>query len=599
MEFRNFCIIAHIDHGKSTLADRFLEMTETLSSREMKHGQMLDTMEIEQERGITIKLQPVRMQWKGISFNLIDTPGHVDFAYEVSRSLAACEGAILLVDATQGIEAQTLANVYMAMEHDLDIIPVINKIDLPNAEPERRAKEMCAMIGFDMDEVIYVSGKTGINVESLLDAVVERVSPPKIQEDVPTRALVFDSFYDAYRGVIAYVRVMDGSIEKNSKIRLLGTGVNTEALEVGYFTPSFVASKSLQSGEIGYIVTGAKDLQAVRVGDTVTKIATNKNKSCNIDGIQSLEGYKRIEPFVYAGIFCSDAGDYGNLRSSLEKLVLSDASLEFEPESSDALGFGFRCGFLGLLHMEIIQERLEREFDLDLVFTSPTVQYKIKKSGGEEITISNPSLLPDRSHVMEIGEPWVKLDCITPKEYVGDVMKLCEGRRGIFKNMQYIDSTRALISYEMPMANIITNFYDRLKSATSGYASFSYEPLDYRPANLIRLDFLIADEMVESLSMIVIKEESRAIAVKVLEKLKEIVPRQMFKIALQATISGKVIARENISAYRKNVTAGLYGGDISRKKKLLQKQAKGKKRMQSVGKVQLPKNAFLSVLRID
>jgi GTP-binding protein LepA len=574
-------------------------LTATLTQREMKHGQMLDTMEIEQERGITIKLQPVRMKWKGVTFNLIDTPGHVDFAYEVSRSLAACEGAILLVDATQGIEAQTLANVYMALEHDLDIIPVINKIDLPNAEPERRAKEMCDMIGFDMDEVIYVSGKTGINVESLLDRVVEKVSAPKITVDVPTRALVFDSFYDAYRGVIAYVRVMDGSIEKNSKIRLLGTEVNTEALEVGYFSPSFVPSKSLESGEIGYIVTGAKDLKAVQVGDTVTKIATNKNKSCDITGIVALDGYHKMEPFVFAGIFCADAGDYGTLRSSLEKLVLSDSSLQFEPESSDALGFGFRCGFLGLLHMEIIQERLEREFDLDLVFTSPTVQYKIKKADGEETMISNPSLLPDRSHVHEIGEPWVKLECITPKEYVGDVMKLCEGRRGIFKNMQYIDTTRALISYEMPMANIITNFYDRLKGATKGYASFSYETLDYRPANLIRLDFLIADEMVESLSMIVIKDEARSIGVKVLEKLKEIVPRQMFKIALQACISGKVIARENISAYRKNVTAGLYGGDISRKKKLLQKQAKGKKRMQSVGKVQLPKNAFLSVLKID
>ena len=599
MNYKNFCIIAHIDHGKSTLADRFLEITSTLSSREMKHEQMLDTMELEQERGITIKLQPVRMNWKNTILNLIDTPGHVDFSYEVSRSLAACEGAILVVDATQGIEAQTLANVYMAIDHNLTIIPVINKIDLPNAEPEKRAKELCDVLGFDREEVLYVSGKTGMGVEILLDAILERVPSPEVHPDKEVRALVFDSFYDTYRGIIAYVRMIDGTIEKNSKIKFLGTKLEAEALEVGFFSPAFIPQKQLVSGEIGYIVTSAKVLSGVRVGDTVSKIQTAQKQNCVIDHVVPLSGYKKVEPFVFAGIFATDANDYPILRTSLEKLSLSDSSLTFEPESSDALGFGFRCGFLGLLHMEIIQERLEREFDLDLIFTAPSVSYKVLMTDGVELMISNPALLPDRTFIETMYEPWVKIECITPKEYIGAILKIADERRGIMQNMSYIDENRTLVLLEMPMANIITNFYDHVKSATSGYASFSYEFINYRSADLVKMDILLAGEVVEPLSLIVIRDEARSVGIKVVEKLKEVIPRQMFQIMIQAAIGGKIIARADISAFRKNVTAKLYGGDVTRKNKLLKKQAAGKKRMKNVGKVNLPQEAFLSILKLN
>ncbi len=497
MNYRNFCIIAHIDHGKSTLADRFIETTQTLSKREMKHEQLLDTMELEQERGITIKLQPVRMHWKGCTLNLIDTPGHVDFSYEVSRSLAACEGAIILVDATQGIEAQTLANVYMAIEGKLKIIPVVNKIDLPNAEPERRAKELCDVLGFDMEEILFTSGKTGEGVPGLLDAIVDRVPAPKIQENIPTRALIFDSMFDTYRGIIAYIRMVDGTIEKGSQIQFIGTKTQTEVLEVGHFAPFLVPQSVLKSGEIGYVITNTKDIHDVRVGDTVTKIMTAKKETCDISQVVQLEGYKKVEPFVYAGIFATDADDYPLLRSSLERLSLSDSSLQYEPESSDALGFGFRCGFLGLLHMDIVQERLEREFQLNLIFTAPTVNYKILLTNGDMLMISNPAMLPERNYIEEVQEPWIKLECISPKEFIGGIMKLGESRRGILKNMEYISDQRVILHYEFPLSHVITNFYDRLKSITSGYASFSYEFLDYRSENLLKMDILIEGEKVE------------------------------------------------------------------------------------------------------
>lgn len=598
MHYRNFCIIAHIDHGKSTLADRFIEETQTLSKREMKHEQLLDTMELEQERGITIKLQPVRMKWKGCTLNLIDTPGHVDFSYEVSRSLAACEGAILLVDATQGIEAQTLANVYMALDGKLTVIPVVNKIDLPNAEPERRAKELCDVLGFEMKDILFTSGKTGEGVHDLLDAIIDRVPPPSIQDTAPARALIFDSMFDTYRGIVAYVRMVDGTIEKGSQIHFMGTKMQAEVLEVGYFNPAFVPQSALKSGEIGYIITNTKDIHHVRVGDTVTKVMTAKKESCDISKVIQLPGYKKVEPFVYAGIFATNADDYPLLRTSLDKLSLSDSSLVYEPESSDALGFGFRCGFLGLLHMDIVQERLEREFLLDLIFTAPTVNYKVLLTNGEIIKISNPAMLPERNYIEEVQEPWIKLECISPKEYIGGIMKLSESHRGVLKNMEYISEQRVILHYEFPLSHVITNFYDRLKSITSGYASFSYEFIDYRPENLLKMDILIEGEKVDPLALIVLQSESHDVGLRILAKLKEVIPKHLFKIALQAVIGGKIVARENIGSVGKNVTAKLYGGDVSRKLKVLKKQAEGKKRMKMLGRVELPQEAFLSILKM-
>jgi len=595
---RNFCIIAHIDHGKSTLADRLLEITGTINKREMK-GQMLDTMELEQERGITIKLQPVRMEWKGVQLNLIDTPGHVDFSYEVSRSLAACEGAILVVDATQGIEAQTLANVFLAMEHGLEIIPVLNKIDLPAAEPEKRAEEIETVLGFPAEDILSVSAKDGTNVDKLLDAILKKVPSPEgnqvftesaeIFESGDVKALIFDSTFDSYRGVVSSVRIFQGQIKKGDKLKLVKTGRGLDALEVGYLSPSYNPAKTLELGEVGYIVTGLKNVVDARVGDTIC-LAKEENT-------QLLPGYSEVTPFVYAGIYPMSADDFPLLRKALEKLSLNDASLKYEPENSGALGHGFRAGFLGLLHLDIIQERLEREFDLEILVTAPSVSYETVGHNGEITKVANPADLPEAGNYEEIREPLMKINVLCPKEQVGGIMKLCTERRGINTNLQYTSEDRVELVFEIPLASIVTDFYDDLKSISSGYASMSYEPIGMKVDKLVRLDILVAGDRVDALSQIVHKDDAHHIGLRWCEKLKAIIPKAQFAIAIQAAIGARIVARETISAMRKDVTAKLYGGDVSRKKKLLKKQKEGKKRLKQFGSVTIPQEAFFAMMK--
>ncbi len=586
---RNFCIIAHIDHGKSTLADRMLEMTGTVDKRDMK-SQLLDSMDLEREKGITIKLAPVRMTHKGYELNLIDTPGHVDFSYEVSRSLEACEGAVLVVDASQGIQAQTLANVYLALAADLTIIPVLNKIDLPAADVPRVSAEIINLLGCSESDILKISAKTGEGVEDVLDAVVERVHPPTGQPDKATRALIFDSYYDDYRGVILYVRVVDGVIKKGDTIKMLATGAHGLALEVGKLSPSMNPEPGMATGEIGYIVTNLKTTRDAKVGDTVT--------TTRLEATQALPGYQNVKPFVYAGFFPVSNEYYQDLKDAVEKLSLSDSALQFEPENSPVLGFGVRIGFLGLLHMDIVRERLEREYDLDLVVTNPSTDYQITLKSGDEIDIKSASDLPDVTRIEEIREPWIKGEIIVPKDYIGAVIQLIVSKRGLQKNLSYIDE-RALISFEAPLANLLTDFYDQLKSVTSGYGSFNYDLDGYRTEDLVRIDFYVSGEMVDALSIMAHRSEAAAIGRDVVAKLKEVIPRQNFQVSLQAAIGGKFIAREDISAYRKDVTGYLYGGDVSRKKKLLAKQAKGKKRMKRFGKVDIPSEAFTVMLKRD
>lgn len=586
---RNFCIIAHIDHGKSTLADRMLELTGTVQKRDMK-SQLLDSMDLEREKGITIKLAPVRMKYKDHELNLIDTPGHVDFSYEVSRSLQACEGAILVVDASQGIQAQTLANVYLAMAADLTIIPVLNKIDLPAADVPKVSAEIINLLGCAEEDIIKISAKTGEGVTEVLDAVVDRVAAPQGSDAEPTRALIFDSYFDDYRGVILYVRVVDGSIKKGDTIDMMATGANGLALEVGSLSPAMSPSAELATGEIGYIVTNLRTTRDARVGDTVTVRRSLAQKA--------LPGYKLVKPFVYAGFFPVSNDDYQELKDAVEKLSLSDSALQFEPENSPVLGFGVRIGFLGLLHLDIVRERLEREYDLDLVITNPSTDYQVVLSSGEELDIKSASNLPDVSKISEIREPWIKGEIIVPSQYIGAVIQLIVNKRGVQDNLSYIDE-RALISFHAPLANLLTDFYDQLKSVTSGYGSFNYELDDYRVEDLVRVDFYVAGEMVDALSMMTHRSESQSVGREVVKKLKEVIPRQNFQVALQAAIGGKFIAREDLSAYRKDVTTGLYGGDVSRKKKVLAKQAKGKKRMKRFGKVDIPSEAFMVMLKRD
>lgn len=598
-KIRNFCIIAHIDHGKSTLADRFLEITETISKREMKRGQMLDTMDLEQERGITIKLQPVRMdyEYKGEKYilNLIDTPGHVDFTYEVSRSLAACEGAILVVDAAQGIEAQTLANCYMAMENNLTFIPVLNKIDLPSADVEKRALEIENTLGIPREDIIAISAKEGTNVEDVLAAVVDRIPPPKpSSEEDETKALIFDSVYDSYRGVVSYIRVMTGKIARGDKIFLLHNRKELEVVEVGYFKPQYKPADALYAGEVGYVVSGLKNVADARVGDTVWKPGT---AVLDASKAMPLAGYKEVKPYVFASIFCVEGDDFPLLRDALQKLQLSDSALSFEPEQSGALGHGFRCGFLGLLHLDIVQERLEREYNLNLIVTAPSVSYIAVKKGGDEVFVKNPADLPDVASVEQIKEPWVKVEVVTPKEYVGNIMQMSLEKRGINKSMQYMDQNRVILVFEMPLAAIVTDYYDILKSISSGYASMNYEYLEYRAGKLVKLDILVAGQKVDALSSIVHRDQAYYTGSELVKRLKGLIPRAQFEITLQAAIGSKVIARESLSALRKDVTAKLYGGDRSRKDKLLQKQKAGKKRMKKVGKIDLPQEAFMAVLK--
>ena len=586
---RNFCIIAHIDHGKSTLADRMLELTGTVQKRDMK-SQLLDSMDLEREKGITIKLAPVRMSYKDHELNLIDTPGHVDFSYEVSRSLQACEGAILVVDASQGIQAQTLANVYLALAADLKIIPVLNKIDLPAADVPRVSAEIINLLGCTEDDILKISAKTGEGVTDVLDEIVEKISPPQGTSEDPTRALIFDSYFDDYRGVILYVRVIDGEIKKADIIDMMATGANGIALEVGSLNPAMSASPVLGSGEIGYIVTNLRTTRDARVGDTVTirrRPAT-----------EMLPGYKLVKPFVYAGFFPVSNDDYQALKDAVEKLSLSDSALQFEPETSPVLGFGVRIGFLGLLHLDIIRERLEREYNLDLVITNPSTDYHVKLNSGEDLDIKSASNLPDVTRIKESREPWIKGEIIVPANYIGGVIQLIIQKRGLQTNLSYIDE-RALISFEAPLANLLTDFYDQLKSITSGYGSFNYELDDYRVEDLVRVDFYVAGAMVDALSIMAHRSESQSLGREVTKKLKEVIPRQNFQVALQAGIGGKFIAREDLSAYRKDVTTGLYGGDVSRKKKVLAKQAKGKKRMKRFGKVDIPSEAFMVMLKRD
>lgn len=604
---RNFCIIAHIDHGKSTLADRFLEVTSTVDDRGVKHTQVLDTLDLEQERGITIKLQPVRMKWKDHQINLIDTPGHVDFSYEVSRSLAAVDGALLVVDASQGIEAQTLTTLYMALEHDLTIIPVLNKIDLPAADPERVAQEIENLLGIPKEEIIAVSAKDGTNVDKVLDAIIARVpAPAEIVDGPETKALIFDSVFDQYRGVVTYVRVMDGSIKRGDKLHLLNIKSTFDVLEVGYFSPKYISSPTLSTGEIGYIVTGLKTTSEARVGETLWKDkngATPETKKP-----VALDGYAQVKPFVFASIFPIEADDYPLLRDALAKYELNDSSLVYEPANSLALGHGFRCGFLGLLHMEIVQERLEREYNIELIVTSPSVPFKVKvytmkgldehKINSEGLfVISNPSELPPREYIETIYEPYVQVEIVSPKQFVGNVMELAQRNRGMQKNMSYINDERVLLTYHMPLMEIVVDFYDHLKSLTSGYASMNYEFLDYRPGDLVKLEILVAGDAIDSLATIVHRQTSEAQGRVVCKKLKDLIPQALFTIAIQATIGAKVVARETLSAMRKDVTAKLYGGDVSRKMKLLKKQKEGKKRMKQMGRVSIPQEAFLTVLR--
>ena len=593
---RNFCIIAHIDHGKSTLADRLLELTGSIESREMEQ-QLLDNMELEKERGITIKARAVRLNYKAKDgndyvLNLIDTPGHVDFNYEVSRSLAACEGALLVVDASQGIEAQTLANTYLALDHNLEILPVINKIDLPSARPEEIAKEIEDVIGIPADEAPRISAKNGINIEEIPEYIVKNIPAPKGDETAPPRALIFDSYYDSYKGVIVYVRVMEGEIKPGMRIRFMATGGEFEVVETGYLHPKcMMPAKSIKAGEVGYIAASIKTVRDTQVGDTVTD-ADNPAK-------EPLAGYRTVNPMVYCGIYPADGAKYGDLREALEKLQLNDASLSFEAETSVALGFGFRCGFLGLLHMEIIQERLEREFNLDLVTTAPSVVYKVHKTTGEEIFVSNPTNLPAPAEIDYMEEPFVNAHIFVPQEYVGAIMELCQDRRGVYKGMTYLDSERADLHYELPLNEIIYDFFDAIKSRSRGYASFDYEMSEYLKSDLVKLDILLNGDVVDALSFIVHSSKSYARGRRIAEKLKETIPRQLFEVPIQAAIGGKVIARETVKAMRKDVLAKCYGGDITRKKKLLEKQKEGKKRMRQVGSVELPQEAFMSVLKLD
>ncbi len=592
---RNFCIIAHIDHGKSTLADRLMELTETVSQRDME-DQMLDTMDIERERGITIKATAVRMFYthsdgEQYMFNLIDTPGHVDFTYEVSRALAACEGAVLVVDATQGIEAQTLANVYLALDNGLEIMPVINKIDLPSAVPDMVADEIENVIGIPAEDAPRISAKNGMNVEDVLRKIVEAVPPPKGDAEGPLKALIFDCMYDNYKGALSYVRIMDGTVRTGDRIRSMATGNEFDVTEVGVFTPSMQPCDELSAGEVGYISASIKSVAETKVGDTITL--------ADRPATDALPGYKQANPMVFCGIYPADGAQYDDLRDALEKLRLNDASISFEPETSVALGYGFRCGFLGLLHMEIIQERLEREFDLDLVTTSPSVVYKVHMTNGSEITIDNPSNLPPVTEIEYMEEPVVKADIMTPSQFVGSIMELCQEKRGVYIDMRYIEETRVSLRYTLPLNEIIYDFFDQLKSRSRGYASFDYEMAGYVKSNLVKLDFLLNGDMCDALSTIVYKDKAYAKGRAVAEKLKEVIPRQQFEIPIQAAIGGKVIARETVSAVRKDVLAKCYGGDITRKKKLLEKQKEGKKRMRQVGTVSVPSEAFMSVLRIN
>ncbi len=589
---RNFCIIAHIDHGKSTLSDRMLEITGTIEKRKMKE-QFLDSMELERERGITIKLKPVTMNWQGHILNLIDTPGHVDFSYEVSRSLAAVEGAVLLVDATQGIQAQTLANLYLAIKEDLTIIPVINKIDLPAADVAGVKAEIISVIGCSEDEILTASGKTGEGVEKILEEIVKRIPAPEANENKPARALIFDSNYDEYKGVVAHVRVVDGAFEKGEKIKLFAAKTQSEVLDIGIFNPSYKPTGSLDAGEVGYIVTNFKNVSECGVGDTITTLA-------DFDKIKPLKGYEQAKPMVFAGIFPREGDDFKDLREAMDRLKLNDSSLTYEPERSEALGFGFRCGFLGLLHLEIFQERLRREFNLDLIVTVPSVAYKIYRRGGaEEEIIRTPQKLPSLGEVDRIDEPWVTMDIVLPKEYLGKAMELAQEKRGIYKNLEYLDEKRAIAHYEMPMASILTDFYDKIKSVSSGYASINYEFLDYRPAKVVRLDILVAEDMIEALSTIVYEDDAFRRGREIVETLKESLPQQMFMVKLQAAVGGKIIAAERIAALRKDVTAKLYGGDVTRKRKLLEKQKAGKKKMMQAGKgsVDIPPETFVKILK--
>lgn len=585
---RNFCIIAHIDHGKSTLADRMMEVTGTVEKRDMK-SQLLDSMDLEREKGITIKLAPVRMQYKGHELNLIDTPGHVDFSYEVSRSLEACEGAILVVDASQGIQAQTLANVYLAMAADLTIIPVLNKIDLPAADVPRVSAEIINLLGCKEEDILKISAKTGDGVPEVLDAVIERIASPQGEEKSPTRALIFDSYYDDYRGVILYVRIVDGEIPKNSQIRMLATDAKGLALEVGALKPKMSPSDSLNTGDIGYIVTNLKSTREAKVGDTVTLVQAGE--------VAPLPGYQNVKPFVYAGFFPESNEYYQELKDAVEKLSLSDSALQFVPENSPVLGFGVRIGFLGLLHMDIVRERLEREYDLRLIVTNPSTDYQVKLVNGEELDIKSASELPDMAKVAEIKEPWIRGEIVVPREYVGVVVQLVVARRGKQRNISYLDEHLALVAFDAPLANVLTNFYDQLKSSTSGYGSFNYDLSGYEVHDLVRLDFYVAGDMVDALSLVVHRTEAPSVGREVVGKLKEVIPRQQFPVPLQAAIGGKFIAREDISAYRKDVTGYLYGGDVSRKKKLLEKQKRGKARMKRFGKVDIPAEAFTTLLK--
>jgi GTP-binding protein LepA len=585
---RNFSIVAHIDHGKSTLADRILEVTETLSEREMRE-QVLDSMELERERGITIKAQAVRVAWKGHQLNLIDTPGHVDFTYEVSRALQACEGALLLVDAAQGTQAQTLANAYLALENNLEIVPVVNKIDLPQADPDAVAAEVADLVGEDPARVLRISAKTGESVAEVLDAVIERIAPPEGDPEAPPRALVFDSSYDQYRGVVAFVRVVDGRFGRRDDLRAMAAGTRFEAEELGFFSPVRTPTDTLEAGEVGYVVTGLKDVSRLRVGDTLT--------SARHGAAEPLPGYKDVKPTVFAGLYPTDSDDYPELRDALEKLKLNDASLFYEPETSQALGFGFRCGFLGLLHMEIVRERLEREFDLDLLVTAPNVAYRVYTQGGEEIEVHSPADMPREFERVE--EPYIRATTIVPKEYVGSVMELNNERRGRFDHMEYLSEERVMLSYDLPLAEIVYDYYDQLKSRTKGYASFDYDVVGFEEGSLVRVDILLAGDPVDALSLIVHRDGAYARGRALVDRLREEIPRQMFDVPVQAAIGSRVIARETIKARRKDVLAKCYGGDVTRKRKLLERQKKGKKRMKQVGSVEVPQEAFLAVLNLD
>ncbi len=588
-KIRNFAIIAHIDHGKSTLADRILELSGNVSKREMT-SQILDNMELEKERGITIKMNAVRLNYKGYEFNLIDTPGHVDFSYEVSRSLAACEGAILLVDATQGIEAQTLANYYLALENDLVVIPVINKIDLPNSDVEKVSNELINTFGFTQDEIILTSGKTGEGVDKLLDTIIERIPSPKGNKDNKLKALIFDSVFDSYKGVIVHVRIIDGELKNKDRIRFMSNNASYDITELGYTTPKIVNVDKLSSGDVGYLCASIKTISDIKIGDTITL----DNNPCD----EPLHGYEEVKPMVYSGIFPVETREYDLLKDALEKLAINDASLTFIPETSKALGFGFRCGFLGLLHMDIIKERLEREFNLNIILTAPSVIYKVYLTNKEVVMISNPSDLPPVEKVSYIEEPYIKTNIFTPTEYIGPIMELCENKRGTFKNMEYINETRVNIHYELPLSEIMYDFFDKLKSATKGYASFDYELIDYRVNKLVKMDILLNGEKVDALSMIVHKDFAYNIGKNMVNRLREIIPRQMFEVPIQAFINNKAIARETIKPLRKNVLAKCYGGDISRKKKLLEKQKEGKKKMKNIGSVEVPPEAFLEILNL-